>query len=284
MDTDTIAERTAPVPEAAAPPTQDTSSDAHALPEVGFDAFSEAVDAWQDAPEDFKADLSGGHRGLPDIKKILSEYVTPEARRFVGNLRADYTRKTQDLAKLKRELELEREAISREKLARVDGPAARKAAALAQEDETGLDPYKLEDLQRLVDIKAARAVTASIAEERKALEAERARHKAQIFIDAHPEMKDDAFKAELKALLTTRGDLDLEDAYYVVKGKLATSGAARAEAEALAQRDAQRAGKAQAKATLVGATVGRTGLPGGTSPPKGLSPQEAMAWFASQGR
>jgi len=122
----------APAPEAAEP-VQDTAPvDAHALPEVGFDAFSEAVDAWTDVPDDFKADLSGGHRGLPDIKKILSEYVTPEARRFVGNLRADYTRKTQDLARLKRELELEREAISREKLARVDGPAARKAAALAR--------------------------------------------------------------------------------------------------------------------------------------------------------
>lgn len=249
---------------------------------VSFDAFATEVDSWED--DDIKKDLSGGHKGLPHVRKILSEYVTPEARKFVGNLKADYTRKTQELAKLRRELELEREAISREKMARVDGPAARAAAAKAAESEEGLDPYKVEDLNRLIEIKSARAMTASIAEERKALEAERARHRAQKFIDEHPEMREDSFKNELKTVLTSRGDLDLEDAFYLVKGRLAQSGAVRAEAEALALRGAQSAQKATARATLVNSSIGRTPLPASTQPPKGLSAAEVYAWYERNAR
>jgi len=153
------------------------------LPVVGFDDFNHEVDSWADAPDDVKADLSGGHKGLPDLRKILSDYVTPEARRFVGNLRADYTRKTQDLAKLRRELEMERDAISREKLARVDGEHARRNAELAKVDTSTLDPYKAEDLDKLVEVKAAKIMSASIQSEREALNKERQRLLAQRFID-----------------------------------------------------------------------------------------------------
>lgn len=250
---------------------------------VSFDAFATEVDSWED--DDIKKDLtSGGHKGLPHVRKILSEYVTPEARKFVGNLKADYTRKTQELAKLRRELELEREAISREKLARVDGPAARAAAAKAAESEEGLDPYTLDGLQKLIDIKSAKAMTAAIAEERKALEAERALHRAKKFRDEHPDMMEDSFKNELKTILINRGDLDLEDAYYLIKGRLAQSGAVRAEAEALALRGAQSAQKATARATLVNSSIGRTPLPASTQPPKGLSAAEVYAWYERNAR
>lgn len=250
---------------------------------MSFDAFSSEVDAWEEEDE-IKKDLSGGHKGLPDARKILSEYVTPEARKFVGNLRADYTRKTQELARLKRELELEREAIGREKLARLDGPHARAALAKAAESEEGLDPYTLEGLQKLIDIKAAKTMTAAIAEERKALVAERSRLKAKVFIDEHPEMQSDDFKKELKNLLTTRGDLDLEDAFYLVKGRLSNSAAARQEAEALAGKAQAGAQRASARATLVNGTVGRTPLPGGTQPPKGLSASQVYDWYERNSR
>jgi len=248
-----------------------------------FDAFSQEVDAW-DEDDEIKKGLSGGHKGLPDARKILSEYVTPEARKFVGNLRADYTRKTQELAKLRRELELEKETISREKQARLDGPHARAALAKAAESVENLDPYKVEDLNRLIEINAAKAMVASIAEERKALDAERSRLKAKVFIDEHPEMNSSEFKAELKTLLTTRGVLDLEDAYFLIKGKLSNSATARQEAEALAGKAAAGAQRAQAKATLVGGTVGRTSLPGATMPPKGLSASEVYAWYERNSR
>lgn len=250
------------------------------LPVIGFDDFNNEVDSWADAPEDVKADLSGGHKGLPDLRKILSDYVTPEARRFVGNLRADYTRKTQDLAKLRRELEMEREAISREKLARVDGEHARRNAELAKVDTSTLDPYKAEDLDKLVEVKAAKIMSASIQSERDALNRERQRLLAQRFIEDHPEMKSESFKAELKALLTARKDLDLEDAYYQVKGRLSESSVVRQEAEALKAKE----DKANARSTLLQTASGRSSLPSVTRPPKGANPQEVYEFYRNQSR
>jgi len=64
---------------------------------------------WDEHPE-----LKGGHKGLPDYKKIL-EHLPENGRKLLGNLRSSYTQKTQEISDLRKALEAERSQLARDR-------------------------------------------------------------------------------------------------------------------------------------------------------------------------
>ena len=75
-------------------------------------------------------DLKGGHKGLPDYKKIL-EHLPENGRKLMGNLRASYTQKTQEIADLKRQLEVERSALENDRKLMTESEFAHQVRAAA---------------------------------------------------------------------------------------------------------------------------------------------------------
>jgi len=217
--------------------------------------------------------MSGEHTGLPSFKEILLNGTTEQGRKLVSNLRASYTRRTQELAQARKDLDNERRAIQLEKEALYSGDFAKKVKETAAQDISTLDPYDQEQLMKIIEIESAKKLEqllkpmqTQIIEQKQILEAER-------FITAHPDMKTEAFKAKLVPLITKRPDMDLETAYWMIKGQLSEE----AKAEAIKTKDADRTKKIETRQQIL-KTSGAPNI-GGTKPPKGLTPVEAMNWF-----
>ena len=96
-------------------PNVETAPETSKLGDMSLDDFM-SMD-FSDDPK-LKDTFSQEHKGLPDYKTILMKHSTEEGRKLISNMRTSYTKKTQELAAARRELELEREQVLREKIGR----------------------------------------------------------------------------------------------------------------------------------------------------------------------
>lgn len=220
-----------------------------------------------------KDTFSQEHKGLPDYKTILMKHSTEEGRKLISNMRTSYAKKTQELAAARRELELEREQVLREKQALYSGDQARKIQELAATPTTEIDPYTPEGLAKLIEIETAKKMAEMLRPQQQELETQRAIMAAQRFVDAHPEMRSEAFKAKLVPLMTEREDMDLETAYWMVKGQLAKEAEGK-QAEEKKVAAVKRVETKEAIKKTTGATNVTT-----SGAPKGLSPYEYAQWY-----
>jgi hypothetical protein len=179
--------------------------------------------------QDFSDDpiLSREHKNLPDFKTVLSRHTTEEGRKLISNMRADYTRKTQEIASMRKELEAERATLQRERELLLRSPTAKANAELAAKDTSKLDPYIETDLKELIRIEAAKIALEQIKpyqEDQTRREQTRA---AQAFIEAHPELKEESFKQEMIKTLKEKPHLNTEDAYELTAARVAKAKAAK---------------------------------------------------------
>ena len=176
--------------------------------------LSELVGAgYDDHPE-----LKGGHKGLPDYKKIL-EHLPENGRKLVGNLRASYTQKTQELAQLKEQLDQERVALARDRELMTKSEFAQKvqeqAAAPLQHD-----PWSEEGMQERIQKQAAQMMQQMLAPLQQDLEVQKRQVSLDSFKSQHPDLTSDNVRMPVAKLLMERPELKLEDAYFIVKGQL----------------------------------------------------------------
>jgi len=196
---------TAPVVETAAPE-----------PEVEVQGLS--LDELLDSSFDEHPELKGGHKGLPDYKKIL-EHLPENGRKLVGNLRASYTQKTQELAGMKAQLEQERAALARDRELMTKSEFAQKvkeqAAAPLQHDA-----WSDEGLQERINKQAAQMMQQMLAPLQQDLEVQQRQVALDSFKSQHPDLTSDEVRMPVAKLLMERPELKLEDAYFIVKGQL----------------------------------------------------------------
>jgi hypothetical protein len=201
-----------PTPAPAAEPTVETPVVASAEAEdINLDEL--VGSAYDDHPE-----LKGGHRGLPDYKKIL-EHLPENGRKLVGNLRASYTQKTQELATMKQQLDAERAALARDRELLTKSEFAEQvrttAAAPLQHD-----PWSEEGLQERIDKAAAIKMQSMLAPLQQDLAAQQRQVSLDSFKSRHPDLISDEMRMPVARLLMERPELKLEDAYYIVKGQV----------------------------------------------------------------
>ena len=210
-------------------------NDTVTIPETEWD-----LDAF--IKEDFTGDpiMDKTHKDLPSYKEILNRHVTEDGKKLIANLRADYTRKTQENAMIKRQLEAEREQLRQERAMLLTSETAKANAAKAAIDTSKLDPYVEADMEKLLDAKAAKLLEEQLKPLRQRYEAQVQEQQAQAFIVAHPELNEPAYKAAMIDVLKTKPHLGTEDAFEIAKARV------------LAERS-----KAQAEATKVQKNQGR---------------------------
>jgi len=228
-----------------------------------------AINKWHTDPAPtFDQTSQEGTSSETETKVTIDPNMSPEdVRKHIGNLRASYTRKTQELANLRKELEAERDAMVSQRQQTMNNPAYQKAVELANSEEQ-FDLYDPEGMKREIERQAAIQLKQMLEPAREQIKMEQRKVELQRFKDQNPELMDDAYRLPIAKMLHERPELRLEDAFYIVKAKV---GAEKLEAEKR-QMEAQRASRRE--------TLKKTST-GANATPKG-SPKFKDAWAAYQ--
>jgi len=221
---------------AAAPEAVETAPEAPETPEVAETPEAEAPEA-------------------PDGRPALSweeamRRVPPDIAALMKGMQGDYTRKTQEVAQMKKDVLREREALQR-------GFAQVKPKDPAELGD--FDPFNEASVQARIEAEVAKRLQEALTPMQREYELMAAEEAYQGFVQTHPDFETDTeLRAEVQQALEANPTLDLETAYYAVQGRRNRRAASEATARAKAERTARR------KAAVKG-----TGMPRkGTAPRK----------------
>lgn len=181
----------------------------------------------------------------------------PEVQRAMNELRAMTTRKTQELAQQRRELEQSRQQLVAQQQALTDNSAYQAIKAQAEAEVGEFDPYDPASFERYMNKMVAQKLQSILEPMAQQQMKTQAKTKVQSFIAEHPELQsDNMFKAAVRETLVANENLTLQDAYYIVKGQQSAQVAQRQAAEQEAFRKASKAaglkvGAGQNKGTTI---------------------------------
>lgn len=175
--------------------------------------------------QDFTGDPIMGteHKDLPPFKEILARHVSPEGKKLISNLRSDYSRKTQELSTLRKQLEAERATLAAERASLLTGPVAEARRKDAAIDLSTLDPYVEDDLKTMLRVQAAQLVEEQLKPLRASMEARQQEQNAQAFVNAHPELNDPVYKTAMIDVLKSKPNMDVETAFELARAKVLTA-------------------------------------------------------------
>ena len=244
--------------------TEVVSPEVEAAPSDAFDI--DALIAANFDNDEVMKDPTAEHRIGKPYHEVL-KHIPEDGRKVIQNLRASYTRKTQELATMKADLENQKGEMLRQQKLMTDSEWAKNIKTLA-DDSTEHDIWDEEGRKASIKKEAAKMMSdlmkplqQEVAQERRALELER-------FKSEHPDMQD--LRVDIAALLIERSDLKLEDAYYLVKGKKSIETSKQAAQAKVSERETARQGIAKIAG---GKNVDSTQL---------SAPQFKSAWDAYQ--
>ena len=203
----------------------------------------------------------GGHKGI-DYKKVVSS-LPEEAQKLMANLRADYTRKTQELSAQRKEVEsLQKSLMNSEFNTTID--------TLAGAETIELDPYDTQSFETRIQQEVARRMQEMMKPIRQEQELNTKRQALESFKSDNPDLME--YKNDIVPLLQSNDALSLQDAYYIVKGKAQNEQLRRLQEENTARKDKMREAGLKINA----------GTQGGTKPPKGLKGYEIYKWLQAR--
>jgi hypothetical protein len=129
-----------------------------------------------------------------------------DARALLSNIRADYTRKTQELAEQRRQLEHLQNSLLK---------GAEQLPEVGEKVE--LDPYDTQSFEQRIQQEVAQRLQEMMQPMRE--EQHRLTKRAQLdkFKAENPDLMD--YKTEIAEMLKSNENISLEDAYHIVKGR-----------------------------------------------------------------
>lgn len=185
--------------------------------------------------EDFSEFGEENHKGMKPLNEWMKN-VPSDVRKHLANIRSDYTRKSQELAKARREIEEAKEAVRNQTEGILRGPLAQQLEKIDTEKEYDLfDPEGMKaEIQRQAQLMLKQMLQPAQEE----IEIQQRRLALDKFKMENPEVVSPEYRGPIVELLKSRPELKLEDAFYIVKAKI-ESGKSAAEREALAQKRAR---------------------------------------------
>jgi hypothetical protein len=208
--------------------------------------------------------MSQTHTGLKPYNQIL-ESLPEDARKLVANLRAMATKKTQEVADGRRQLESERANLIKDREALLSGNFRSQIDQLATAPIQH-DLWSEEGMQAKIQQEAAKMFQQMLNPLQQELEQSKRGAQLEAFKSANPDLL--THKTEIAKLLIEREDLKLEDAYYIVKGQ-------KAGLQAAADREGAKSRVAAVSKTSTGQNIN------GTVVPKFKDSWEAYNYFKS---
>lgn len=231
--------------EAVASPSGETETPQEA-PEASYElTLDELLNA------DFAEDdiMSQTHKGLPPYQEVL-RHLPEDGRKMIANLRSSYTKKTQEIAEMKRELAAERQKMLDQNSLFTDSDFAKKIKEDAAAELPEADPWSEDGMSARIKQEAARMMNEMMKPLQQEMELKHRETELKTFKAEHPDLMDATVKGEVAKMLMARQELSLEDAYYIVKAKMGHK-------ELLALKEAQVSQKAIARDTLKTTSTGR---------------------------
>ena len=214
------------------------------------------------------------HKGMKPLHEWM-KHVPEDVRKHIANIRSSYTRKTQEIAQQRRELEEAKAQVLNQRQSVLDNSTVKHFEQHITEEE--YDPYTAEGMQAEIKRQAAlmlkQMMEPAQQKMQQEIEMERRTMALQQFKQQHPDLVSPEMKMPIAQLLAERPELKLEDAYYIVKSKMDN---ARASENA----ELERTRKSNRKSTLKSTSVGRSVSPSGT--PKFRDAWSAYQWHKSQ--
>jgi hypothetical protein len=211
------------------------------------------------------------HRGMKPLHEWVG-HLPEDVRKHVANLRSSYTRKTQEIANLRKELEQERLELQNQREATLNNPAYNRAVEVADNPEE-FDLYDPEGMKKEIERQAAIQLKQMLAPAREELLMKQRRMELDSFKSQHPEITNDEYRLPIAKMLTERPELRLEDAYYIVRAKVDAEKSSVLKAELEAERASRRS-------ALMRTASGTATKPNGT--PKFRNAWEAYQYHKAQ--
>jgi hypothetical protein len=244
--------------------------------EEGSELLSEniSVDDLLSLNSDVSPEFEDGvnHTGLKPLHE-WTKHLPEDVRKHLANIRSDYTRKTQEIASMKKELENDRRSYALEKEATLNNPLARRAAQIAANEEE-YDLYDPEGMKKEIERQSAKMLSEMLKPAREEIMLQQRKMALNDFKRENPELTNPEYRLEIAKMLQDRPELKLEDAFYIVKSKV-DSAKSRAAAKVVA---AQTQGRREA---LQKTSNGSATVPKGS--PKFRDAWEAFQYHKSQG-
>jgi len=198
-------------------------------------AFAQATGGQKLTNEPMTVEKLSEVQGLPegefkgiDYNKTINE-LPDDAKKILANLRSDYTRKTQELSSKQKELEGQRQAL-------LESDAYRNIQAKATEAPVDADPWDPQAFNQRIEQEVAKRLADVLKPMQNEWESQQRRQKLDKFKAENPDIE--TYKTEIVEVLKTNDNLNLEQAYYLVKGKTQTQKLRQAEQELVAYKTA----------------------------------------------
>jgi len=199
----------------------------------------------------------GTHKGI-NYNNVV-EALPEDAQKLLANMRSSYTKKTQELAAQRKELQLQMEALQNSKVYENISEVAQR--------QTQLDPYDTETFNARIEEEVARRMQQMMKPMQEEYQLQQRKQKLDAWTAEHPDFKD--YKTDIVELLKTNRALDLQSAYYIVKGKSQTEALKVQQAELKQYKDAAR---------QYGLKVSAGNNVTSKRPPKGMKSYELYKW------
>lgn len=210
------------------------------------------------------------HKGMKPLHEWIHN-VPEDVRKHLANIRGDYTRKSQKLATMRKEVEAAQAAMKRQSETISNGAMAKQIRNVDTEAE--YDLFDPDGMKAEIKRQAQLMLRDMMAPAQEELEVQQRRLVLQQFKADNPEMSDPTYQKPMIALLKTRPELKMEDAFYIVKAKI---GASQVQVE----KDEMAARKASRREAVRKSSTGSKSSPSGT--PKFKNALEAFKWHKAQ--
>lgn len=177
------------------------------------------------------------HKGMKPLNEWIGN-VPEDVRKHLANIRADYTRKTQELARMKREVEATKLELSTRNENILNGALAQQVKNV--DTETEYDLFDPEGMKNEIQRQAQLLLQQMLQPAQEELEVQQRKLALEQFKLDNPEMTDPEYRQPMIELLKSRPELKLEDAFYIVKAQVGSSKLQQERDELAARKQRQR--------------------------------------------
>jgi hypothetical protein len=147
------------------------------------------------------------YKGL-DYNRVVGE-LPDDAQKLLANFRADYTRKTQELA-------MQRKALEEQQKALINSDFAKNIRTKA-ETEVEFDPFDDASVQAKIEQEVARRMQEMLTPLQTQYELQQNQYELDRFKADNPDL--DNYRTDVAKLLLQNENLSLQQAYFIVKGQ-----------------------------------------------------------------
>lgn len=235
-------------PEGQAPESVEAQAPAEEAPEVSIEDLAAA---------ELDADIFNAknpHKGI-NYKQVVSE-LPEEAQKLVANLRADYQRKTSNLSEQRKAMEATRAELEAQRRALLESDFYRDVNEAADKELGEFNPYDDKSFEERIQKEVAQRMKSMLEPMRQQHQLQQQKIRLQQFKSEHPDIDD--IKTDVAKVLMDNKHMNLEQAYWQVKGRKLSEKMKTQEAELSSYKKVAR----EAGLKVGGASRGRTnGIP-----------------------